>query len=438
MNTANTTSKGPTIDTFREQGLILPYSEDFSAYHMPLSLYGKTISNRIGIQPLEGFDSTLCGSPTDMVRRRYLRFVRGGAGLIWFEACAVSEDGKSNPYQMALTDNNVEQFKDLLALMDQTARDANREAAIKVLQLTHSGRMSRDKDWNPIPLAARLHPSENEKPQTMQPTLADDDRIRKMVEEHIHSAKLAADAGFDAVDIKVCHGYFLSELLSAFHRPGPYGGSFENRTRALFEIIDGIKEATAGRIGIAVKLNAYDGAPYPYGYAMSSENDCLKADLRETIKLCQMLRDRSVKLINISASSPSCHLFGPEPTDPSYRKYVSSTDLLTAVKLLKEQVSGVTFMCAGLSSYGALGAEIGAGGIRDGWFDIAGFGRQALAYPDFAKDILTESGLNQDKCCVGCNSCFRLMDPGHTMTGCIVRDRELYFPLYEKHVLKKQ
>lgn len=104
-------------------------------------------------------------------------------------------------------------------------------------------------------------------------------RIRQMIEEHIQAAKLAADAGFDAVDVKVCHGYFLSELLSAYNRPGQYGGSFENRTRALFEIVDGINANINSRIGIAVRLNAFDSVPSPYGYGLKLKDGRLWADV---------------------------------------------------------------------------------------------------------------------------------------------------------------
>lgn len=429
--------KQSLIENMKEQGIILPYSEDLNVYRETFTLYGKKICNRIGIQPLEGFDSDLGGGPTDMVRRRYRRFVEGGAGLIWFEACAVSEDGKSNPYQMALTDENVTEFQKLIQFMDQVAEDADREPAFKVLQLTHSGRVSRDKEWNPMPLAARKNYNEENLSENELPYFASDERIKQMVEEHVHAAKLAAEAGFDAVDIKVCHGYFLSELLSAFHRTGSYGGSFENRTRALFEIVDGIRESVGDKIGIAVRLNAYDSVPAPYGYGIVKEEDRLKADLSETIQICLMLCERGVKLINISASSPAQHLFGSDPADSHYYKYVSSADLLYAVKVLKEAVPEVIFMGTGLSAFKDLGAEIGAGGIQDGWFDIAGFGRQGLAYPAFANDILNGVGMDEKKCCTGCNNCFQLMDPGHTMAGCIVRDRDVYFSLYKKYVLKQ-
>lgn len=147
-----------------------------------------------------------------------------------------------------------------------------------------------------------------------------------------------------------------------------------------------------------------------------------------------MLREQGVRLINISASAPRERLFGPEPTDPKFRKYGTACDYLMATKLLKENVKDMCFMCTGLSSFGAHGGYVGAGGVAQNWFDIAGFGRQALAYPSFANDLLTRGEMDAGKCCVDCNKCFSLMD-GHCRTGCIVRDKDEFLPLYQKYVL---
>lgn len=400
------------------QKLEIPYSMDTEIYKKPLVLYGKKLPNRIGIQPLEGFDSESDGSPSPYVYRRYLRFVSGGAGLIWFEACAVSEDGKCNPCQMMLNGGNVQAFKELLTAMDNKAYELGREPSFKVLQLTHSGRMSKNGSWEEIALSPKKRGDDD------IACIASDDKIAQIVTDHINAAKLAAEAGFDAVDIKVCHGYFLSELLSAFNREGRYGGSFENRTRALFEIIDGIREQIGDKIGICVRLNAYDSEAYPDGYGIVSENGKLRADLSETVLICELLKQKGVELVDISASAPGKRLFGPEPTDNKYRKYSVPCDLLMAVKLLKEKVKDVCFMCTGLSSFGEYGGYVGAGGIEDGWFDIAGFGRQALAYPEFASDILDGHGMDAQKCCINCDGCYGLMAPEFSGTGCIVRDRE--------------
>ncbi len=419
-------------DALSKQGLETPYSLNTDCLTVPLVLYGKSIPNRIGILPLEGFDSEKDGSPSESVYRRYLRFVEGGAGLIWFEACAVSKDGKSNPAQMMLHDGNVKAFQTLIKEMDRKAAALGREACFKVLQLTHSGRLSRNENWEAIPLSPKTYGEQD------LAVLASDERIAQMVWEHIHAAKLAAEAGFDTVDIKVCHGYFLSELLSAFQREGKYGGSFENRTRAIFEIIDGIQELVGDKIGISIRLNAYDSEPYPNGFGVREENGRKKVDLAETIQLCRMLREKGVELINISASAPSERMLGPEPIDSKYKRYGTSCDYILATKMLKESVEGICFMCTGLSSFGAHGGFVGAGGIEAQWFDIAGFGRQALAYPSFASDLLKQGKMDEKKCCVNCYKCYSLMDPGHCRVGCIVRDREEFYPLYRKYVLERE
>lgn len=414
-----------------KQGLEIPYSTNTDILCKPREFSSKLIPNRIGILPLEGFDSNIDGSPSEYVYRRYMRFASGGAGLIWFEACAVSIDGKSNPCQMMLTDENVQSFYELIKMMDEKSLENGREKAYKVLQLTHSGRMARDNNWNAVPISPKKKNSDD------VAMLASDERIEKLVEEHIHSAILAAKAGFDAVDVKVCHGYFLSELLSSFHRSGKYGGPFENRTRAIIEIVDGIREQLGNKIDIAVRLNAYDSETYPDGYGLAIENGKKVADLSETIRLCMILRDKGVKLINISASDPNERVFGNMPSDTKYRKYSTACDYLMAVKTLKEKIDGVCFMCTGLSDFGINGGYIGAGGIMDDWFDIAGFGRQALAYPDFANVLISAGKMDSDKCCVNCNQCFKLMEPGHCRTGCIVKDGDEFYPLYTKNVLNK-
>ena len=418
------------LKRFHENGLCLPFSDEYDLLGTSLSLYGKTLKNRIGILPLEGFDSNADGSPSEYVKRRYLRFVKGGAGLVWFEACAVSPDGKSNPFQMMLTKDNMTAFNKLLKAMDDEASAINEAPVFKVLQLTHSGRMSKSADWDPIPLAAKgLNDPEDV-------TIASDERIRQMIKEHIEAAQCAYEAGFDAVDIKVCHGYFLSELLSAFNREGEFGGSFENRTRALFSIIDGIKERLNDKIGICVRLNAYDSVPFPYGFGIINDNGVLKADLSETVKICKMLADKGVKLINLSASSPKERLFGNPVKEAGLKRYEQGYDLLYATKLIKEAVPDVTIMCTGLSGFNTIGPYIAAGGIKEGWFDIAGFGRQGLACPGFAHDILSGKELQSGNICTGCGQCFALMD-AHSKTGCIVRDKDIYFPLYQKYILKK-
>ena len=75
---------------------------------------------------------------------------------------------------------------------------------------------------------------------------------------------LAQKAGFDFVDVKHCHGYLGHEFLSAVNREGRYGGSFENRTRYLRNIVAGIRQAAPG-LEIGIRLSAFDMLPFKKG-----------------------------------------------------------------------------------------------------------------------------------------------------------------------------
>ena len=419
-------------EMLRKHGMALPVEKSMAELRKPLAIGDKTIPNRICIQPLEGFDSRSDGSPSELVYRRYSRFARSGAGLVWFESAAVADDGKSNPHQMMLSNNRINEFRALIEEMDRICLEQFGFRQYKVLQLTHSGRVSRGSDWALKPLAGRHLETDADENIT-----ATDERIFRLIDEMIDHAVMAMEAGFDAVDIKACHGYFLSELLSAFEREGEFGGSFENRTKALLQILDGIRERIGDSLTLTVRLNAYDSAPYPEGRGLRKEGSVLIPDLMETVKLCRILKDRGVRIINISASQPQQCLFG-KTNDETVQPFANAWDLLMAVKEIKSQVSGVQFVCTGLSQFRQFGPAIGAGGIRDGWFDLAGFGRQALAYPGFARDALAGQMPDPDRCCILCNSCFRLMYPGLSAAGCVVRDPEPYASFYRRNVLKRK
>ena len=361
--------------------------EDREILSRPIEIYGRMLPNRIGIQPLEGFDSGKDGSPSALTKRRYLRFAKSGAALIWFESAAVSDDGKSNPGQMFLKRENISAFKELLSGMDEIS-DLK---IFRIFQPNHSGRISRDNDWNLL---------ENK---------ITDDKTDRIINDMVENSILAAEAGFDAVDIKCCHGYYLSEILGGKSRGGKYGGDFDKRITPLLKIIEGIKDYDRN-INICVRMNAFDDSPNAFG-----TDEDFRPDPTEPVMLCKILKDHGVELINISGSG--FHSFYSDK--PGY-------DLLLAAKTIKEKVPRVAFMCTGLSELKTDAPHVAAEGISKGWFDIAGFGRQALAYPEFAKDILSGKGLDPQKICIGCGKCFELMDPWHCSTGCVVRDREIY------------
>lgn len=429
-----------------EQGMHFPVSEHTEVLAAPIRLKsGKVIPNSMGIAPLEGFDGTADGAPTDKVYRRYERYARGGAGLIWYESIAISDDGRCNPCQMVMNGETVKEIKKVLEHANAAAMETHGRKPYNVVQLTHSGRRSVDKEFRPTPLAAVLNPYMDEHNAVDgskgKITVATDEKIEEIVQGFIDAAVLAYEAGFDAVDIKICHEYILRELLSAFTRPGKYGGSFENRTRAVFEIIHGIREKLGRKLDICVRMNAYDCIPYPYGWGMVKEEGVMKPDLSEPIQLCRLLVEEGVEIINLSTMMPRYLPYGrgmmvEHDEDGEITPFHGVECLLRATHEIKSAVPGGVFMCTGLSWLDVFGANVGAGGKEQGWFDIAGFGRQAFAYPDFARDIIEKGALGKNKVCLACDLCYDFIQ-NYCNSGCATRD-PMYTELYKKEILPRK
>ncbi|HEY0550260.1 MAG TPA: NADH:flavin oxidoreductase, partial [Verrucomicrobiae bacterium] len=231
-----------------------------------VTVNGKRMGNRIAIQPMEGWDGTATGGVTEEMIRRWKRFGESGAKLIFGgEAMAVRADGRANPNQLILNDEN----KAGIASLHETLVAAHKERygtaddLVIGFQLTHSGRFCRPNDkkrWESR--VAYRHPLLDKKFNvTGDEQILSDAEIEELIQCYIRAAKLAADLGADFVDIKHCHGYLLHEFLSAHTRPGKYGGAFENRTRILREIVSGIR-ASGNSIDIGVRLSAFDFVPF--------------------------------------------------------------------------------------------------------------------------------------------------------------------------------
>lgn len=422
-------------------GLELPLSEDVTPLAAPLPLGRKTLPNRLCVLPMEGCDATYDGAPGDLTRRRYRRFAEGGAGLVWFEADAVVAEGRANPRQLYLTSRTLDGFAALVADFDCAARTAFPGApahqAYKVLQLTHSGRYSRPDYEHGEAVAAAVNPLLDPY-LPPQHRVVTDAELADLVPAYVNAAVLAKRAGFDAVDVKACNGYLLAELLGARTRPGSYGGSFENRVRLPLDIVDAIAQKTGG-LDIAVRMNAYDALPLPYGFGVSQ--DPAVPDLEEPIRLLEALRDRGVRLVSISVGNPYYNPHVGRPYDAGYytprtSQLADTARILAVTRDLRRAVPGVALVSAGLTWLREYGANVAAGLVRDGWCDVAGFGRQSLAYPGFARDLLLGGALDRKKCCLTCSNCTHLMR-AHLQAGCPVRDPEIYAPLLKQAIESK-
>lgn len=431
----NFTSLDELKKYLQDLNIAIPICEDLEILKQPIKINSKIIPNALAVHPMEGCDGTLDGNPGPLTLRRYERFAKGGAGLLWVEASAISKESRANPRQLHICNENKEGFKNLLRHIDLSSKQAFGEGhkTYNVIQLTHSGRYSKPTGKSE-PIIAALNPY-LDKFMSNNYKIITDVELERIEDSYVDAAEIAANLGFDAVDIKSCHRYLNSELLSAYTREGNYGGSFENRTRFLLNIIDKIKNKLGASIDITLRMNAYDAIPYPYGFGVSK--DCKEIpDLSEPIKLMKILYAKGVKLINISCGNPyyNPHVGRPFDIGP----YTSLEDpiqsaakMLNIVKELQQAVPDMIVIATGFTWFRDFAPFVAAGGIKEGWFKMAGFGRQAFAYPDFAKDIINNGEMDRNKCCITCSKCSEIMRDGGK-TGCVIRDREVYGDIYNE------
>ncbi len=422
------------------KGLNIRLSDDLSSLSKPLVINGKKTENRFAILPMEGCDSELDGSPSFLVSRRYLRFFTGGAGLVWWEANAVVEEGRANEHQMMLTDSNLPLFRAQLKMLKNEAEKVNGYSPISILQLTHSGRYSRPSGHKPAPLVPQRDPILDPRTGVVSDNqIVTDEYLESLIPHYVRSAELAREAGYDGVDVKACHRYLLSELLASHTRGGRFGGSFENRISLILEIIRSIKKSVGDDFIIASRFNVFDAHPYPYGFGEDKE-DFWKFDEEEPMSFVKRIVEEGVSLLSNSAGNP--YYIYPQVTRPfdtssegipvpEEHQLQSIDRLFSFTEKIQKAAGDVPVIGNGYTWLREFLANAGAANIEDGRCQMVGLGREGIAYPDAPNDVLKHGGMERGKCCITCSKCTQMMRD-HGMDGCVVRDSELYAPMFQR------
>ena len=435
-----------------EQGASLPFDETVqggpdSPLAQPLAVDGVRIGNRFAVLPMEGWDGATDGRPTELVRRRWRRFGESGAKLIWgCEAVAIRPDGRANPNQLMILPSTVGDLADLRTLLVEThtARHGGSDDLLVGLQLTHSGRFARPHGKQMEPLILYHHPILDRKfGLAGDGPLLSDDEIDQLISQFVAAARLAQQAGFAFVDVKHCHGYLGHEFLSAVDRPGRYGGSFENRTRFLREVVAGIRAEAPG-LGVAVRLSAFDfipfqpgdgrrGEPAPYAgaypYAFGGDPTGVAIDLAEPLAFLDVLDELGIKLVCITAGSPyyNPHIQRPAffpPSDgyqPPEDPLVGVARQIAAVAELKRQRPHLVYVGSGYSYLQDWFPNVAQAAVRTGQTDVVGIGRMVLSYPDICADVLAGKRIQRKRICRTFSDCTTAPRNG-LVSGCYPLD----------------
>ena len=454
-------SKLKTADDFRQHveslGIELPFDEELqtgpdSPLAQSIESTAGTIGNRFSILPMEGWDGTTDGQPTDLTRRRWKNFGLSGAKLIWGgEAVAVKPEGRANPNQLMINDSTLGGLEELRTILVDAHQDSfgSTDDLVVGLQLTHSGRFARPNRKDLLePRTAYRHPV-LDKRFNVDPDSAilSDDELKKLIDDFIASAKLAAKIGFQFVDVKHCHGYLGHELLSGFDRAGEFGGSFENRTKFLRDIVAGIR-AEAPSLQIGIRLSVFDYSPFEpgpdgtgvpsasgdYPYAFGGDGTPEGMNLTEPMDFLKLLQKLNIDLLCTTVGSPyyNPHIQRPAifpPSDgyqPPEDPLVGVARQIDAVAKLKAQFPDLIMISSGLSYLQEWLPNVGQYLVRNGMTDSLGLGRMVLSYPELPADALAGNVMQRKKVCRTFSDCTTAPRNG-IISGCYPLD-----PFYKK------
>jgi len=275
----------------------------------PLTLRNLALPNRIAVSPMCQYSSE-DGFATDWHLVHLGSRAVGGAGLVIAEATAVSPEGRITPNDLGIwKDEHIPKLK-------QIADFVHTQAAFIAVQLAHAGRKaSMSRPWeeerlvppdqggwtnvvapSPIPFATHY----------ATPFELDAPGIRKVIVDFVAATRRARKAGFDTIEIHAAHGYLLHEFLSPLsnRRTDEYGGSFENRTRLLLEVVEAVRRELPQTAPLLVRISATDWAEGGW-------------DLLQSIQLAKLLKSCGVDLIDVSSGGlvPRVHI----PVGPGFQ-----------------------------------------------------------------------------------------------------------------------
>lgn len=288
--------------------------------NQPLTVRGVEIPNRVWMPPMCMYSAAATGDavgqPNDFHIAHYSGRASGGVGLVIVEATGVCPQARITPWDLGLwSDAQVPAFQRLTAAIKA-------HGAVPAIQLAHAGRKaSTDRPWKDPLVSAAEHaaalaslswtpvaPSPIAFPGLPVPTELSVEQVADVVESFAAAAIRAVEAGFEAVEIHAAHGYLLHEFLSPLtnQRTDTYGGSFENRSRLVVEVVQAIRDAVPEEMPLILRLSAtdwvaenqagdFEGATVPEGL-----ESAVSWTVEQTIELVRIVTALGVDVVDCS------------------------------------------------------------------------------------------------------------------------------------------
>lgn len=323
------------------------------------------------------------GTPTSRLGDLYEELAKNEVGLIITGYSYVLPGGQSDNLQQGIYDDRfIEPYRKI------TGRVHRYKSRI-VLQIVHGGRQADTSDEYPVPIAPSVVKNGH---SSAVPREMTEKEILEMIEAFTLAAARAKAAGFDGVQLHCAHGFLLSNFISPYtnRRTDRWGGSVENRTRIVTEIVRRIKEETGNDFPILVKMNATDG------FRQGSAKAGLGLDAPECVEIAKLLEKAGVCAIEVSggigeAGGVTIKTAINSPAKEAYFKNYS--------KMIKSAVDIPVILVGGIRSLSVM-EEL----LANGFADLISMSRAFISEPYLALKL--KSGEAKKARCVSCNLCF--------------------------------
>jgi 2,4-dienoyl-CoA reductase-like NADH-dependent reductase (Old Yellow Enzyme family) len=336
----------------------------------PLKIRGIQFKNRIAISPMCQY-SSVDGFANDWHLTHLGSRACGGAALVMQEATAVSPEGRITPDDQGLwKDEQINFLKRITGFI-------RNQGSVPGIQLAHAGRKSSNTSpwkggttlsipnggWIPLAPSPIPYHQQDSKPHPM--TI---DEIKALVHDFKMSAERSLKAGFEVIEIHAAHGYLINSFLSPLSnlRKDEYGGSFENRTRLLLEIVKQVRLVWPENLPLFVRISATDYSDGGW-------------DISSSIRLAEILKNSGVDLIDCSSGGlmTGVHI----PVGPGYQVPFSE-----AIRTK----SGILTAAVGLITTSVQAEEI----LESGKADLIMIARESLRDPNFPLRAAKELGID--------------------------------------------
>ncbi|BAS55154.1 flavin oxidoreductase/NADH oxidase [Leptolyngbya boryana NIES-2135] len=335
----------------------------------PLTLRDVTLRNRIVVSPMCQY-SSIDGYANDWHWVHLTSRAVGGAGLVFTEAAAIEPQGRISPEDLGIwSDDQIEALAKIVTSIHNCG-------AVAGIQLAHAGRKASTAKpsegghaidesqggWRPIVSSSAVAFS----PKHPTPEALTVEEIQQTTEAFAQAARRSVEAGFRVIEIHAAHGYLLHQFLSPLvnQRQDEYGGSFENRTRFLQEVVRAVREIVPERDSLWVRISATDWAEQGW-------------DIEQSISLSDKIKSLGVDVIDCSSGGtiPGVKI----PLSPGYQ-------VPFAERIRRE--AKIQTGAVGLITSAELADYI----IRAGQADVVLIGREFLRNPYWALQAAKELG----------------------------------------------